>query len=306
MTLGDDDKDDTAALVLMTPTGVRPRLKLSASLAQAGRDEFVYVGQNGQVLSPARYRVQRIASLTIAVTAAIGGTALSLVVGAPWLSALYFGSLLYGANVWSKSEKLKRGAALLAAERLEDAEQELVPLTQSRWTTQTVRALAWQNLAGVAIRRGLPDLALSHVRRCEAILRRVWWVPLGPWRTINRFSEVQLLAQLGRVDEARQLYASTSAPDGEYFLLLRMNAELMMAFSERSAASLPEDLHPWVRTALATTSAELAVATLAWAYQERGDCEMAEHLLAQARDRIDVSIFSRMFPTVWAWIDRQG
>lgn len=302
----EDGDDPGGGLVLATaPSELRPRLKLSASLAQASRDEFVYVGHNGRVLSPTRYRVQRVASLVIALGAALGGIGLSLFIGASWLSLLYLGSLAYGVNVWTRSERLKRGAALLAADRLEEAERELVPLTRSRWTTQTVRALAWQNLAGVATRRGESELALTHVRRCEQLFRRTWWVPLGPWRWINQFSEVQLLAQVGRVHEARSLYASmTAVPDGEYFTLLRMNAELMMAFAADDPRALPTDLHPWVRTALSTTSAELALAVLAWAYQRRGDAEMAEHLLGQARERIDPALFSRMFPQVWAWIEQ--
>jgi len=296
-------EDEPRSLVPLEVQETRPALKLSASLAGASRDEFVYVGRNGQVLSPTRYRVQRVASLALAISAAVGGVALSVVIGAPWLALLYVASLGYGANVWARSEQLKRGAALLAADRLEEAEAELWPLTRSRWTTQTVQALAWQNLAGVALRRGQTETALEHVRRCEQQFRRIWWVPLGPWRWINRFSEVQLLAQLGRVKEARELYRSmTRVPEGEYFVLLRMNAELMLAFAEGSAEALPTDLHAWVRNALATTSAELALAILAWAHEERGDAEMASLLVAQARDRIDAAVFGRMFPTVYAWL----
>jgi len=304
------DADRNPEALALAPAGVvvpDATLKLSPSLARANRDEFVFVGRHGQVLSPARYRVQRAAALGLAGVAALGGVAFSIIVGAPWLALLYVASLVYGGNVWRRSEQLKRGAALLAADRLEEAEQTLLPLTRAPLVTQTVRALAWQNLAGISLRRGEPELALAQVRRCQQLFRAIWWAPLGPWRWINRFSEVQILAQLGRVEEGRKIYAEMrSAPSGEYFALLRMNAELMLAFAEGDPSSLPDDLHPWVTTALSTTSAELALAVLGWAYERRGEPDMAVHLVEQALDRIDPSLFARTFPRVWAWIQRRS
>lgn len=297
-----DDEVTLPARVSAAP----PKMKLSNSLARAARDEFVYVGRSGEVRSPTRYRVQRFAGLGIAVTAALVGTVLSIAVGLPWLSLLYVSTLGYASNVWRKSEQLKQGAALLAADRIDEAERVLLPLTNTRLAPASIRALAWQNLAGVAVRRGRHAEALASVRRCDAIFRRGFWAPAGPWRWINRFSEVQLLAQLGELEAARRVLAElVRAPSGEYFQILRMNAELMLAFASQDASTLPEDLHAWVHRAIETTTAELALVLLAWAHAQRGDDDMASHLLDEARDRIEPELFARIYPNVARWLQQQ-
>jgi hypothetical protein len=116
-----------------------------------------------------------------------------------------------------------------------------------------------------------------------------------------------LLVQLGRVDEARDLRAELAgAPDGEYFQILKMNADLMIAFAESRVDELPQDLFPWARIALETTTAELALALLAWAHHRRGDADMGQHLLDAAWDRIDDRLFARAYPKVHAWMRAQS
>lgn len=281
-------------------------MKLSASLAAAARDEFVYVGRRGEIRSPARYRAQRAVGISLAALAAVVGVGLSFALSAPWLAGLYLAVSGYGAAAWWMSERLKQGAALVAVDRLDEAEANLRPLTTSRLASKTIRALAWQNLAGVAVRRGRHAEGLEHVRRCDALLATARLARSGPWRWINVFSEVQLLAQLGRVEEARELLPRLiRAPDGEYFQVLRMNAELMLAFATGAPDELPGDLHPWTRQALSTTTAELALVLLAWAHRERGDHDMADHLLHEARDRLEPSLFARIYPKVWRWLSAQ-
>lgn len=282
-----------------------PKMKLATSLARAARDEFVYVGKQGEVRAPWQYRVQRIAGLGVAITASIGGTVLGIALGAPWLSLIYLGTLGWIANVWRLSERLKKGASLLAADRLEEAEAELLRLVDARGASRTLRALAWQNLAGVAARRGDHAEALQRIRKCGALFDRMWWPPAGPWKWINRFTEILLLAQLGRLDEARtKRRALSGAPGGEYFRILAMNADLMIAFAAQDPTGLPDDLHEWSKVALQTTTAELALTLLAWAHFTRGDQDMGEHLLGEATDRIDSDLFGRTYPTVWAWVKK--
>jgi hypothetical protein len=277
-------------------------MKLSGSLARAGRDEFVYVGAKGEVRAPWRYRAQRTVGLGGAVGLGVLGVVFSFLIGMPWFSLLYLGTLGYVGGLWWHSERLKRGAALLAADRLEEAEQVLEPLTRTRTATRTVRALAWQNLGGVEVRRGNHAVALQHVVKCREMFSRRGSV--GPWRWINRFTEILLLAQLGRVDEAKKARSElATAPDGEYFLILKMNADLMIAFVSDRPDELPDELFDWAKVALETTTAELALALLAWAYIRRGDEDMGAHLLEAAGDRIEPKLFSRAYPKVYAWME---
>jgi hypothetical protein len=76
----------------------------------------------------------------------------------------------------------------------------------------------------------------------------------------------------------------------------------MIAFAQGSADELPDDLFGWVRVALETTTAELALVLVAWAHVERGDADMGDHLVEAARDRIDATLFRRAYPKVHTWL----
>lgn len=281
----------------------QPQMKISGSLARAERDEFVYIGRRGEVRSPARYKAQKMAGMTIAGVAALFGVGMSFSLGIPWLSLLYIGLLGYGIHAWRLSGQLKQGAALLAADRLEEAEALLMPLAHNRFASRGVRALAWQNLAGIEVRKGRHACALERVRRCGELFRQHWRPSVGPWPWINRFSELQLLVQLGRLEEAEEIATIIKhAPDGEYFQALHMNAALALAFAHDDVDRLPDDLHPWIRVALETTTAELALTLLGWALERRGDVDMAEHLLDQALERLDPPLFRSFYPNVYAWL----
>lgn len=299
----EDDEPEARALALRDP----PRMKLSDSLKSAARDEFVYVSRRGEVRPSWRYRVGRVGTLVATVGVGALGIALCFLAGTPFLSIIYIATLAFVANLWRHGERLKRGATLVASDRLDEAQAELEPLVRARFVPKTVRALAWQNLGGIEARRSHHATALEYTRKCRTLLEGRGlggrWVPAGPWRWISRFNEALLLAQLGRVSEAKQAAQGLrSAPDGEYFRILRINVELMLAFVERETGALPEDLFPWSKLALETTSAELALALLAWAHFQRGDEDMGQHLLDAASDRIDDDLFSRVYPNVHAWL----
>ena len=297
-----DELDEPTALAVRGS----PKMKLSDSLKSAARDEFVYVSKRGEVRPSWRYQAGRVGTLIATVGVGGIGIALCFMAGTPFLSVIYIITLLFVANLWRHGERLKRGATLVASDRLEDAEAELAPLTSARFVPKTVRALAWQNLGGVAARRSNHATALEYTRKCRTLLDGARWVPAGPWRWISRFNEALLLAQLGRIDEAKACVDGLKeAPEGEYFQILRMNVELMLAFERGDTGALPDDLFPWAKLALETTSAELALTLLAWAHFERRDDDMGSHLLDAARDRIDDDLFARVYPRVHTWLHRR-
>lgn len=298
----DDEIDDNGTALALRSAGAPVRMKLSDNLRSAGRDEFVYVSKRGEVRPAWKFQAGRTATLTAAIGVASAGVALCFAAGVPLLALIYLGTLGYIGVFWRHGARLKRGAALLAAEQLEDAEHEFRALLAARTASKGLKALAWQNLASLEARRGNQALALGHVQACKHLLSKAW-VSAGPWRWINLFSEALLLAQLGRIDEALAARDELrDAPDGEYFQILRMNMELMLAFAQGDTRELPADLHEWLRVALDTTAAELALALLAWAHYVRGDTDMGAHLLRQAYERIDPRLFANVYPRVMQWL----
>ena len=299
------DEDDAAPRALAVRDGASQpvQMKLSDSLRSAARDEFVYVGRNGEVRPVWRYKAGRAIALGTAGTLGLAGIGLCFAVGMPWLSLLYVGALGVVGNAWRHGERLKAAAAMVAAERLDEAEAELRDLVEARTASKMVRALAWHNLGGIELRRSNPNLALEHVQRARDLLASTRKRTSGPWPWINRFNEALLLAQVGRIAEARRAIDELAdAPEGEYFEILRVNVRLMLAFTAEDPSLLPADLHEWTKLALDTTSAELALTLLAWAHDRRGDDDMSGLLVEQALDRMDEELFRRLYPRPHAWI----
>jgi hypothetical protein len=275
------------------------RVSVANSLANARRDEFVYLDGRGEVLPRWRYLVYEAALMPFTAVSALAGTWVAIAVGAPVLTFAFFaGAFWVGYKAWL-TKRVRCGAAMVLAGDYSSAEQLLTPIAESRMAPRSVRGMARQDLGGIAVRRGQPEAALEHVRLARDDLERT----PGPWRFINVHAEVHLLARLGRLQEARTRYSVLAqAPTGEYFQLQRMNTDLLLAFYEGSTDRLPEDLFPWARFALETTAAELAVVLLGWAHRTRGDRDLGDHLLVEGRSRIDESLFRTMFPEVWSWL----
>ncbi len=300
---GEDSDAPSRALAVPQTLAPRPAMKLSDSLRSAARDEFVYVGRNGEVRPAWRYKAGRAVALGTAGALGLAGIGLCIAVGMPWLSVFYIGALGVVGNAWRHGERLKAAAAMVAGEQLDAAEVQLRELVQARTASKMIRALAWHNLGGVEMRRGNSNLALEHVQKARDLLTATRKHAAGPWPWINRFNEALLLAQVGRLAEARTTLESLqSAPEGEYFAILRLNVRLMLAFAADDVSLLPPDLHEWTRLALDTTSAELALTLLGWAHARRGDEDMSTLLVEQAFDRMDEGLFERLYPKPYAWL----
>src|SRR5262249_20417506 len=96
------------------------------------------------------------------------------------------------------------------------------------------------------------------------------------------------------------------APGGEVFRSYRRSADLAIAFARGSADGLPEDLHDWVHAWLRMNTSGVPLATLAWAFDARGDRDMAEHLLREALERMRrAAALPTVRPALAEWIDRK-
>ena len=89
-------------------------------------------------------------------------------------------------------------------------------------------------------------------------------------------------------------------PDGDFLRTLHWTADLAVQFAE-SQLVLDED-ELWERSgmALRITGAATLLALCGWAYAQRGEAEMADHLIAEAMERSDGDTATG-FPRLWAW-----
>jgi hypothetical protein len=122
------------------------------------------------------------------------------------------------------------------------------------------------------------------------------------------FDRVQLLAAMGRLDTARTARAELEqAPRGDYFAMELALTDLMLAFHAGDVKLLPDDddLYEWAKAALRTSRFGVSVVLLAWAFGERGDADMAGHLLREAPSRLTTEFLPESAPQVSAWLDKR-
>jgi hypothetical protein len=118
---------------------------------------------------------------------------------------------------------------------------------------------------------------------------------------IARYGEVQILISLGKVADARTLFASLGeAPDGELLRVAHWETELYLAFAEGKHGLDDDALHERVRKALAMNRSRLFLILLAWAHGQSGDADQMGFLLTQAEERKTPK--DRIPPKVEAWL----
>src|SRR5690606_37320985 len=124
---------------------------------------------------------------------------------------------------------------------------------------------------------------------------------------VARYSEVYLLVNVGRLDEARaKLEELGPVPEGEYYRISHWGAELYLALAEGTHTIDEDELHRRAKDALAITSAAGLLGLLAWAFDQQGDGEMAALLLDEARDRHPGQKLSGPMPLLEAWMQDQA
>ena len=64
---------------------------------------------------------------------------------------------------------------------------------------------------------------------------------------------------------------------------------------------MPGDLYEWAKRVLRTNRFGSAAVLLAWAFANRGDEEMAQHMLAEAVPRLRGERLPAMMPHLHAW-----
>lgn len=271
-------------------------------LRSARVDQLVALNHKGEVTTPARLQLQLlpvglVASLGAAAVAA-GLTVLSPVLGLASIVGVTAAAMLYARGASATT----RVARLVAAQRYEDA-QALLARHESCFHAPAMRAHMDYQRGAVAWRLGQLDRARLYTQRSVDALSRSAIGRKSPAYWLSLHNLAQLYAVDGDLDTARQLQARTKdAPDGDFLVMEAWFTQLCLAFHEGSAASLPDDIFEWVRDALASDLAGGHLVLLAWAYEARGDSDMADHLLESAQDRLEIWSLESSYPKLDAWL----
>ena len=264
----------------------------------------MHVDSDGQVRSPARYKLLQLASYS---------AALSVVAGVTWVYGALLGppGILIGAGLgayltWHvrRGQRLQQAVRLLAHDRLEEAEHLLNEVRFSFRCPRPLRAMAEQNLGAIAARRGDYETALEHQRTALTLYTRMR--RKNPMRQLTEYAEVVSLVNLGRTGEARQRFdarAGDDAPVGDYLKLQHWAAELYIALAEGGHRLDGDELHARARVALAVSGAAALLGLLAWAELEAGDREFAWHLLREAFDRRKSLHIKEGLPLLHSWME---
>ena len=280
-----------------------PPLVLARTLEDAPPRAFVHVDNQGRVRSPARFRALQAVSYGAAGMLAIGAPlAYGTLLGVPALGiGLAACMTTFYAWQFRRARRIELAARLLAHDRLDEAEAECQAVLGSWGCPRALRALAERTLALVLVRRGHLEEALGHQRTAMTLYARMRSRSL--YARCVRYDEVATLVGIGRVGEARQRLEQLGAvPEGEYLRLHHWTGDLYVSFGEGEHRLTPEELHERTHVALGINRATVLLALLSWAHLQRGDEDMAWHLLREAFDRWDQFPIDKAMPKLWDWM----
>jgi hypothetical protein len=310
---GDDDGGDGDARALLAKPAISSRLPVARSLADAAPGEIVVVNPRGQSLTTRQVSASKAAhwAIMVAGPAAVGvlyGALLSPTIGVIAGATVQL-LAVFKMRHWPA---LRAAIAHVAAYRWEEGHAALLALEQKRLPTvqrHTTQVL----LSAVEHLLGQPQAAYDRLTRATADTR-AWRGSSHVLRCQVAALKADALSTLGRFEEARRardelLRESADAtgaagrPRGDYLDMLVQGTELKIAADADTPDALPDDntLHGWARAALGRSRFGDMLVSLAWAFDRRGDDDMARHLLAEAPSRIARSSLPQTSPRLHAW-----
>jgi hypothetical protein len=281
--------------------------RVSSSLDSARPGEVLLLDDQGRVLGPRAMRRAAVLGWGV-VGGVVGMGAVAITALAGPILGVAAGASTLGILVWHAraGREFRKALALASAGRRDEALAVVTALEGRHLGEQfppfidyLTGKLEWQ--------RGSFDASLRRYDRARAHLatqrrrgRGMYWV--------CSFDRVQLLAAMGRLDTARTARAELEqAPRGDYFAMELALTDLMLAFHAGDVKLLPDDdeLYEWAKAALRTSRFGVSVVLLAWAFGERGDADMAGHLLREAPSRLTTEFLPESAPQVSAWLEKR-
>jgi hypothetical protein len=257
----------------------------------------VYVGRDGEVKHPSAVRNRQLVAYGVVggVTAlGVGLAATSFPILLPLYLALggrFFGTVRAVRRVNEASVALSRGDAAAGRALAE-------PVTRAWWVPRRVRALAELRLAIADALDGHAEHALDRVRHARAQLS-----PRLIQHQFSYYTEINLLAALGRTKEARAvLEARGAVPTGEVLKLSYWIAQMHLGVAEGRLDLSDDELHDRMKKGLSMTAGADLLLLCAWAYAQRGEHDDARFSWRQAKEREGSQRLDVAMPKLSAWI----
>lgn len=303
----EDTNDQPGALVRVADTHEdEPPLLLASSLQSAQIGELLVLDRDGSVIDP-KSRRRRVAGswgIWIGLSTALA-IAWGLLFNSIFLGGL-LGAWMFALPFWRRREfsRIRRAVALVAAGERDRARVALDQVLASDPPRVFLPTLLFLR-SKVEWQSGHFEQALERYTSTMDRLRgqRKAHDKVMYWACA--FDRVQLLAVMGRLEQARTAREDLEqAPTGDYFRMERMFCDLMIAFHSDSLEELPalDVLYDWAKEVLLTSQFGVAVVLLAWVFDRHGEHDMADHLLAEAPERLQATFFAEAVPEVHAWM----
>ncbi len=295
------EPENTAPKQLVAPSRTNQAIvrQYGNTLAKSGKDirpgQAVFLDRHG--LPYGRAKFNRVVSLIrIGIYGSIIGGAVLLVSGS-WL----WGSALYLAGSWPTISSWYRGTGALMAigvlareGQLEEAQRRLDEIPKARKRSPIAYCFTAGNLAS---HRGEYAAAIAFWR--EALVRAK-----GLQRALLMLSIVKALLLTGQTKEAHLMFETVELPPEADRLLLGDNlARVMFVLLDPDATPMSdEELHDRARQALEYSHTGVDLAALGWAFERRGDEQMAAFLAKEAQDRMHYPYLATWWPALQQWL----
>lgn len=282
---------DDANQLLPAPT------LIARSLDRARKGQLLYVGNDGEVRSPESLRARNVLAYGLIGGVTVSGIALAAMTFPP-IIPLY---VVLGGRFAASANAIQRLNTASAALGRGDAKAALdaaLPVAKAWWLPRHVRALADIRVAAALAIEGKAEEALARLRRGRGQLSG-----RSVQHRSSRFTEVHLLVQLGKLEEARAVLAELgAAPPGEVLKVAHWLAELHLACAEGKHQLDEQALHERARKGLAMTAGRDLLQLCAWGYAQLDDKEQVEFLLGEALDREGSSHLAVTMPSLHRWL----
>jgi hypothetical protein len=283
--------------------------RVSSSLESSRPGEVLMLDNEGHVVDARTLRQAAVRGWTavVGVTAATA-TAIGVLLASPIVGVLSAGTVL-GLTLWqSRHGRAIRRALVLASAGRRDQAREVVAGLEQRRLPPPFQPLVDYLAGKLEWQRGGLEAALARLSRVDSRLRTAGRHEQRGLYWLAMFDRAQLLAVMDRLPEARQLRAELEqAPRGEYFALELALTDLLIAFHANTPGDLPQDeqLYDWARSALGTTRFGAMVVALAWAFERRGEDEMAALCLREAPVHLETEFLAESAPKLSAWYEER-
>jgi len=310
------DQQDDGAPLAVRPANQSSALRAARSVAAAAAGEVIFLDRQGQVVGPrqvafARARTWAVLGTMVAGVGLVYGALFSLPVGvaAGAVTAL---AMTIRLRNWPR---YRAALALVSSYRWEEAHAAMKELLNRRLPPY------WQTHLQVDLSR--MDCLLGHadtaLARLDALLPRLRATATSHSLNLRWRAEMlraAILAGVGQLDDARRQRDAVATQieawearhrraRGEIHDVTLQALDLAIAFHGDRPDWLPDDqtLHDWARAALLRNQFGSMLVYLAWAFERRGDADMARHLLSEAPARTPRSSLHIEAPRLQAWAD---